>query len=158
MKVAALMSKDVACVRSSETLSAAAKIMWDCDCGSVPVLDEAGQKLVGMITDRDICMSTWSRNAAPSGIKVSDAMSSQVSTCSPDDSLATAEGIMRSRRVRRVPVVDSSGKVVGMLSLADIAREADRERNQQTSQEITAEEIAATLANVCQGQAERPHA
>jgi CBS-domain-containing membrane protein len=152
------MSKDVACVRESETLSAAAKIMWDCDCGSVPVLDEAGQKLVGMITDRDICMSTWSKDSAPSSIKVADVMSRQISACSPEDNLATAEGIMRSRRVRRVPVVDSAGKIVGMLSLADIARKADRERNQQTSQEITAEEIAATLANVCQERSERPHA
>ena len=158
MKVADLMSKNVACVRMSENLGAAAKIMWDCDCGTVPVLDDSGEKLVGMVTDRDVCMATWSKDGPPSSIKVSEAMSRRVSSCSPNDELSTAEGVMRTRQVRRVPVVDSSGKVVGVLSLADIAREAEREHSRRERQQVTAEEIAATLANVCQGSAQQPHA
>src|SRR5687768_2334487 len=118
MKVTDLMTRKVACVRADEPLSSAAKLMWDCDCGAVPVID-GSDRVVGMITDRDICMATWSRDQAPSGISVHQAMSEELHQCSPDASVATAEGLMRSKQIRRIPVVDENQRLAGILSLAD---------------------------------------
>jgi len=153
MRVADLMTKDVTCIRASEHLDVAAKLMWECDCGALPVLDETGQRVVGMITDRDICMATWTQNSAPNAIPVSRAMSAQVYLCSPQDALADAERVMRSKQVRRVPVVDASRRVVGILSLADIARSSERPNTKMGDSALRPEEVTSTLANICQGKA-----
>jgi len=139
----------VASCRANEALSAACKIMWDCDCGTVPVLAEEGDRVVGVITDRDICMCCWMRSAAPQNVTVSEAMSKGVHTCSPDDSLAAAERIMRNNRIRRLPVTDGDGRLVGILSLADIAREAARAGGRR-DRDTAPDEITATLATIVQ--------
>lgn len=149
MRVADLMTKDVACCRANESLSVAAKLMWDHDCGAVPVLDDSGERVVGMITDRDICMSTWLRHAAPDAIPVREAMSRSLQSCSPEDSIASAEEAMRRSKVRRLPVLDGQGRIVGIISLADIVRAAERDRA-RPQKEVAADEIAATLATICQ--------
>jgi CBS domain-containing protein len=151
MRVKDIMTSNVAGVRASESLSAAAKLMWDCDCGPVPVLDD-DSRVVGMITDRDICMSCWTQDRAPSAILVSQSMSSELFTCSPEDSLGDAEEIMRSRQVRRLPVVDDRGRLAGIISMADIVREAQREQGRR-SREVVSEEVTATLASICQPRA-----
>ncbi|HEV8247141.1 MAG TPA: CBS domain-containing protein [Polyangiaceae bacterium] len=144
-----LMTRDVAHVRSNEPLSAAAKLMWDCDCGAVPVLEQTSDRVVGMITDRDICMSTWSRDAAPSAIPISSAMSNQLHYCSPSDDVTAAEALMRSQQIRRLPVLDSSGKLVGIISLADVVRRTPAAGVRARVGDITADEVASTLANIC---------
>jgi CBS domain-containing protein len=149
MKVLDLMTKDVACVRDTDPLSTAAQLMWDCDCGAVPVIDSSEQ-VVGMITDRDICMATWSRNCPPSDIPVSAAMSRELFHCSPDSSVSAAENLMRSRQVRRIPVLDPNRRLAGILSLADIARRADSVGLRAAPSELQPMEIATTLANICQ--------
>ena len=148
MRVKDIMTRNVSGVRASEPLSAAAKIMWDCDCGSVPVLDDAS-RVIGMITDRDICMSCWTRDRASSAIQIAHSMSSELFSCSPDDMVGDAEEIMRSRQVRRLPVVDELGRLAGIISLADIVREAQREQGRR-SKEVVADEVASTLASICQ--------
>lgn len=149
MRVADLMTKNVACCHQNEPLSAAAKLMWERDCGALPVLDEQGERVVGMITDRDICMCTWLRNAAPEAIAISDAMSRALYTCSPDDSISTVEDLMRRNKIRRLPVLDRQGRVVGIISLADIVREVERERG-RAQRDVASDEIAVTLATICQ--------
>ena len=149
MKVADLMTQKVACVRADEPLSSAARLMWDCDCGAVPVIDGT-DRVVGMITDRDICMATWSRDQAPSGISVDQAMSEELHQCSPDASVATAENLMRSKQVRRIPVVDENQHLAGILSLADIARSDAIAGTRAASAKRQPDEIAATLARICQ--------
>ena len=75
MQVADLMSQDVSWCSSNDPLSVPARLMWDCDCGAVPVLDAQTGSVVGMITDRDICMATLMQNPPPSAIAVQQAMS-----------------------------------------------------------------------------------
>jgi CBS domain-containing protein len=149
MRVVDIMTKNVTCVASHEALSTAARLMWDCDCGALPVVDGEG-KAIGMITDRDICMATWSRDQSPSQLRVSDGMSRQVFCCSSSDSLADAKELMRQKQIRRIPVVDTSGRLCGIVSLADIARLSDIPLNRPVTNELGPEEIARTLANICQ--------
>jgi CBS domain-containing protein len=159
MNVATLMTRNVACCRWDEPLSAAAERMWTRDCGVLPVLDD-GERVVGMVTDRDICMSAWMNGCAPQALSVATAMSKTVHVCTPEDSLEAAEQLMRRNQIRRVPVIDQVGKLVGILSLADIVREAQRERA-RGQKEVVPAEVTDTLANICQphntdGQAKTP--
>src|SRR5260221_9521661 len=125
MNVEDLMTQNVALVRPEQTLGMAAQLMWDCDCGALPVVERDSAKVVGMITDRDICMAAWSRGQAPNVIFVGEVMSREVATCHPDDTIAHAESSMRGSQVRRLPVVDGAQRLIGILSLADIARATD---------------------------------
>lgn len=149
MRISELMTRSVASVRESQPLSDAAKAMWDCDCGAIPVLEDGSDRVIGMVTDRDICMATWSRNAAPGALRVSDAMSRRLHACSMSDTVAAAEALMRREQIRRVPVLDSERRLVGILSLADIARQADGTRAHRT-RELAPQEVTATLADICQ--------
>jgi CBS domain-containing protein len=147
MKVADLMTKNVMACRSDEPLSAACKIMWECDCGTVPVLAADGDRVIGVITDRDICMCCWMRSAPPQQLQIADAMSKELHSASPDDTVAQAARIMRAHQIRRLPVVDRSGRLVGILSLADIVREAERGGDRR-DRDLAAHEITSTLANI----------
>jgi CBS domain-containing protein len=122
-RVGALMTEPVRVCSVEDSLERAAQIMWDGDCGAVPVV-EADGRLRGIITDRDICMATYTKGAAPRGIRVADVMSHHVRKCSPDDSLQQAIARMAEAQVRRLPVVAADGRPIGMISLADIARSA----------------------------------
>jgi CBS domain-containing protein len=143
-----LMTPRVICIRATDSLAAAAQVMWQHDCGIVPVLGEDGVKVVGVVTDRDICMASWSRNVAPSAIVASDAMSTDLAYCSPNDSIADAEVLMRSHQIRRLPVLNSRAELVGILSIADITRAADLAALSQSPLEVPPEHVIATLATI----------
>jgi CBS domain-containing protein len=147
VKVEKLMTRNVACCRVDESLAAAAKLMWDCDCGAVPVVGTDG-RVVGMITDRDICMATWMQSRSPSAIPVAEAMSREVYTCTPSQTVTAAERLMCSRQIRRIPVVDAERRPVGILSLADLVREAERPIGK--THQVVPKEVAAVLAEICQ--------
>jgi len=151
LEVGDLMTRNVVSVRASEPLSTAAKLLWDYDCGVVPVIEDAGERVVGMVTDRDICMATWSRNLAPSLIGTSEAMSHGLVYCSPTDSIETAEEIMRSRKVRRLPVLDAAGKIVGILSVTDIARVARQPSTARPGFDISPAHVVDTLNMITTG-------
>jgi CBS domain-containing protein len=126
--------------------------MWDHDCGCLPVCGGDGvRRIVGVITDRDICMHALFQGKPLQELRVSDAMAKQVQVCRPGDSLADAEKTMREARIRRLPVVDEQDALVGMISLADLAQEAFRERA-AASKEITETEVGDTLAAICEPQ------
>jgi len=146
MKVADLMMRTVHTCKPDDSLAAAAALMWDHDVGCAPVVD-AGGHVVGMITDRDICMATYTRDTAPSRIDVASVMSRDIFSCSPKDALIEAEEVMRSHRVRRVPVIEDRGTLVGILSLADLALEAVREQAKR-GRAVRGEEVTTTLAAV----------
>jgi CBS domain-containing protein len=150
MKVKDLMTTSVACVRRNDPLSAAAQIMWDCDCGAVPVKEDDGERVVGMVTDRDICIATWSRDCGPSAILVSEAASRELYACQPEDSIASAQELMSTRQIRRIPVLDGNGHLVGILSLADIVTEPNNEAARTSASELGPVEIATTLRTICQ--------
>jgi CBS domain-containing protein len=149
MIVADLMTRNAASVRSGQTLAAAAQVMWDSDCGAVPVLENEGDKVVGMLTDRDICIATWSRGLPPGAIFVDEVMSRELVQCSPQDTVRGVEALMRAKQVRRIPIVDSEQRLLGILSLADIARATSEPSALRTSGELSSEGLAATLAGIC---------
>ena len=126
MKVKDVMTTNVRTCFTSDSLVTAAQFMWDYDCGCVPVLNEHG-RVVGMLTDRDICMAAFFQGVPIGEIKVSAVMSRQLFGCTSDDGLSAAERIMRDKKVRRLPVLNKEGRLVGLLSLSDIARHADDE-------------------------------
>jgi CBS domain-containing protein len=150
MLVKKLMTTQVTSCRSDDSLSQAALLMWDHDCGCLPVsAGDGANRVAGVITDRDICMAALFQGAPLRDLRVADAMSKQTHVCHPTDSLGDAERIMRQAQVRRLPVVDSQGSLVGMISLADLAREAEREQT-LGSTDISGDEIGVTLASICQ--------
>jgi CBS domain-containing protein len=146
MIVSDLMTKNPGSVKTHDTLSAAVQIMWNADCGAVPVVDDAGQ-LIGIVTDRDICIASWSRGLAPNGIFVGEAMTPDPACCSPKDPIAQAAEIMRSKQIRRLPVVDSAQRLVGILSLADIVRVTTDSPTRD--RDVSTHGLASTMAGIC---------
>lgn len=147
MKVQELMTRQVRPIHASDSCGTAAECMWQADCGAVPVCDADDEKVIGMITDRDICMATWSRGKPPGSIAVSDAMSKTLVWCSSEDTVANAERLMRTHRIRRIPVIDAERHLLGMLSLADIATAANAGRFADS--DLSAERVTSTLAGIC---------
>lgn len=144
MIVAELMTENPASVELRKPLSEAARIMWECDCGALPVLDDE-QRVRGMITDRDVCMASWLQHRAPQDLAVAGAMSERLYYCLPTDTLITAEGLMRNKQVRRLPVLSADGRLLGILSLADIVRATGF----ASDMGLLATDVAATLAEIC---------
>lgn len=149
MRVEELMTPRVACCGRDDTLDRAAMLMWSNDCGCIPVCDERDAlRPIGMITDRDVCMAALFQGKPLGQLRVRDAMARTVFCCGPGMSVMEAERIMREARVRRLPVVDANGSMVGIISLADLAREAEREQI-VPRQKVTADEVGVTLACIC---------
>ena len=148
MIVEQIMKRPVKACSSHDLLHTAAKIMWDFDCGCVPVVD--GGKVVGMLTDRDICMAAYLQGGPLTAMAVSTAMSRELFVCRPTDPVATAEAVMQEHHVRRLPVVDDEGRLVGMLSLSDLAVESARERRGKSKRDVSADEVVRTLGSVCE--------
>lgn len=115
------MSAAPATCSPSDSLNAAAQIMWEEDCGVVPVVDSAGT-LVGIITDRDICMACYTQGKPPAEITVASAMSQAAYGVRLEATLAQVIDVMKTRRVRRVPILSPDGHLLGIVSLADLFR------------------------------------
>ncbi len=121
MKVKKIMTPGVECCHAKDSLAKAVGIMWQKDCGVVPIIRRENE-VVGMITDRDVCIALTSRNQMASDIRISDVINGKPVTCAPNDSVNTALKKMRKHKVKRLPVVSGKGKLKGILSLADILR------------------------------------
>lgn len=145
--VGELMTKDPGACRPHDALNAAARILWEYDCGCVPVIGE-GSRVVGVITDRDICMAGYTRNRPLAEIEVGSAMSKDVVACRAGDPVDVAEERMRSRQVRRLPVTEEDGRLVGVLSLNDLARAAARELEGRGRGRVRADGVLRTLAAI----------
>jgi CBS domain-containing protein len=148
MKVLDLMTEDVGTCRPYEGVDKGAKVMWEQDCGAVPVVDQ-DRRVVAMLTDRDICMASFTQGRGLSEIRVSSAMSKNLWTCRPDDDVADAEAVMRTHKVRRLPVVDAEGKLAGILSLSDLARAAVRPKRGKTKKKgVELTDVGQTLGAI----------
>jgi CBS domain-containing protein len=141
MKVEQLMSREPKTCTPAESLNRAAQLMWENDFGCVPVV-EKDSKVVAMLTDRDICIAAYTQGATLHAMQVSSAMSREVFVCRLDDDLAAAQKLMGDRRVRRLPVLAANGKLVGIISLNDIARAAQRDGSAKPA-------VADTVAAIC---------
>jgi CBS domain-containing protein len=116
--VRSLMTAEVQACSPEDTLEQAARGMWEHDCGALPVVEQG--RVIAMLTDRDICMATFTQNKSPRELTVNHAMSKQLFTAAPDESVGAALSTMAQYRVRRLPVVSPDRRLLGMLSLADI--------------------------------------
>lgn len=121
--VASLMSSSVITCLPRDTLERAAGLMWDHACGCVPIVDQYG-KPVAMLTDRDICMAAYTQGKPLFEMTVESAMSSRLLTAMVHEPLADVERRMRCHSVRRLPVLNEEGRIVGLISIDDIARAA----------------------------------
>jgi CBS domain-containing protein len=137
MNIQELMTKPAVTCRHSDSLNTAAQLMWEHDCGALPIVDDGGS-LVGMITDRDICMAAYTQGSPLDRIPVWNSMAKEVFSCHEHEPLEVAERLMGEKQVRRVPVVDAQNRPLGMLSLNDVARHAAAERkNNGLDREVT---------------------
>ena len=155
MRVEQIMTRQVKFCGANDTLATAAQIMWDGDCGCLPVCDVDGaNRVIGVITDRDICMSALFESKPLRDLAVAATMAKQVVTCKSTDTVAAVEKTMSEAQVRRLPVVDEQGALVGIVALADIAREAARERHIGT-REVMDSEVRETLYGICKANSDR---
>lgn len=117
-----VMSKDPSCCVPSDTAADAAQLMKRMDVGPVPVVtDQQSKKLVGIVTDRDLALKVVAEGRDARRTKLEDIMTQPVLECSPDDTLDQALEAMEKRQVRRIPVTDNTGRIVGIIAQADIA-------------------------------------
>ncbi len=142
MRILEIMSKPAITCRATDTLGRAAELMWTNDVGAVAVTDDGGTAL-GMITDRDLCMSAFTQSKPLHELPVSGAMSKQLFACHADDSLGAAEQQMRLKKVRRLPVVDDQGRPIGMVSMNDLTRLASSSRKSAVEHEVL--EVLASI-------------
>jgi CBS domain-containing protein len=126
MKVKHVMTKDPSCCLASDPAPRAATIMRNENAGSVPVVaDTESRKVVGIVTDRDLCMAIVVANREPGSVTVGDCMTATVVTCSPNDAVTKVTELMKDNQIRRVPVVDEAGALQGIVAMADVVSRAE---------------------------------
>lgn len=155
MNVKKIMTENVVCCRPKDSDNKAAQLMWDNDCGVLPVVD-AGGRIVGMVTDRDLCMAAHTSGRSLADLSVGDAMSHEVFGCRAQDSVDDALDVMRKHRVRRLPVLDPDEHVVGLLSMNDVVRAVERQGERRGRKSLMSEALG-TLSTICE-QREAPAA
>lgn len=146
-----LMTTPTITVHVNDPLNLAAQRMWEADIGALPVVNDEGQ-LTGMITDRDICMATYTQGCAPGSLLVNCAMAHHPISARPEQHVGEVEQLMSKYQVRRIPVVDAAGKPIGIISMNDLAIESVQPR---THLKHGPSKIAHTLAAVCQPRIEK---
>jgi CBS domain-containing protein len=136
MKAGELMTAQPACCTPDDTIRVAARLMREHDCGCIPVVkDTESNRLVGVVTDRDIACRCTAEGSGPE-TPVKEAMSRDPKCCRSDDDVETVEKIMAGEQVRRVPVVDEQGCCVGMISQADLALNARAASDREVGQVV----------------------
>jgi CBS domain-containing protein len=128
MKVFEVMTIDVGFCHAGDTLTRAAEIMWQKDCGIVPVLD-AEKKILGVITDRDICIAAATRNRRTSSIRAGEMNFAAVKTCAMEDDVKDVLRRMRKYKIRRLCVTNKEGELLGIVSLSDILLKAGEKKS-----------------------------
>jgi len=129
------------------SLAEAAQMMWDTDCGALPVLKD-GQEIVGIITDRDICMAMAIRDRSAAAVSAEEVVSGAIYSVTPEDDIQKALEMMQQQRVRRLPVVDPEGELKGMLSMNDFVLKAE-EAIDTEEPELTYADVVNTYKAIC---------
>lgn len=144
MRVEDIMTKDVSFCNPSTSAAAAAEIMWTRDCGVLPVLDDS-DRVVGMVTDRDLFIALGTGNRSASELSVGEIMHREPAVCSPPDDVRNALKTMAHQRVHRLPVVDPSGELKGILSINDLVL-----RVKPDSNGVFKDDAIRTLKAICE--------
>ena len=136
MKAKDIMTQNPRVVTPETPVQEAARLMRTEDTGVLPVVESEGsRRLIGMITDRDIALRVVADGMTSAQVR--DAMSANPKSCRPDDNVKDVMRVMSDAQVRRIPIVDAGGTVVGIVSQADVVREADGERVEKTIEKIS---------------------
>jgi CBS domain-containing protein len=143
MKVRDVMTPSAVCCKAETNVGAAVELLWSHSCGMLPVVG-ADNRLIGIVTDRDICIAMGTRNQLPGELTVGQIAIGQAFTCKPDDEIHEALSTMAEKQVRRLPVVNDEGVPQGILSMDDIITHGDLNRREGCS-ELPAEEIIRGL-------------
>lgn len=147
MRVYSVMKREPRTCSPETDLATAGRIMAQVDCGFLPVID-TDRRVVGLITDRDICLAVTLRDELPSGMRVKDAISGEVYSCTGDEEVTEALNTMREFGVRRLPVLDLAGRIEGILSLDDVVLEARALGSEQFTGPFYSD-IARTMKAIC---------
>ena len=134
-KVHEVMTDSPRCVTPETPVAEAARLMKSEDVGSLPILE--GEKLTGIVTDRDIVLQAVAEGKNPSGMPVREVASRDLVTIGQDEDLSEALRLMASHQVRRIPVVDQDNRLVGVVAQADVAREAKDKDSGQMLHDIS---------------------
>jgi CBS domain-containing protein len=151
MQVKEVMTTGVAFCDPVTNIATAAERMWTHDCGVLPVLED-GNQLVGIVTDRDLFIALGTQDRRPSEVRVDEVMHRKPAICTPNDEVRNALKTMAAEHIHRLPVVDNSGALKGMLSIDDVITRATPSRNG-----VFADEIVGALTAICE-RAEKSHA
>jgi CBS-domain-containing membrane protein len=144
MKVKEIMTPNAKAIWLTESLADAAQLMWENDCGVLPIIKD-GRKVIGMITDRDICMAAAMRDKNPSHVSVEEVMTGLVYSLNPEDEIDQALKAMQEHKVRRLPVVNAEGELEGILSMNDVVLNAKRKGDS-----IAYRDVVKTYQAICQ--------
>lgn len=147
MKVKEIMTANPSVCDLNESLAQAAKTMWETDCGVLPVLKD-GREIVGLITDRDVCMAMAMRDCNPAAVSAEEVITGNVFSVSPEAELQEALQAMQQHQVRRLPVVSPDGELKGMLSLNDIVLQSEETTDGQAVG-VNYGEIVDTYKAIC---------
>ena len=143
MRVKDVMARTPAYCGPETNLAAAVEILWNRNCGILPIVNSQG-KVVGVVTDRDICIALGTRNRLPGEITVAEVPSRKLTSCGPEEEIHAALARMAEAKVRRLPVVNAEGKLEGILSMDDVVLHA-RAGTPGSPAELSAEDIANAL-------------
>jgi CBS domain-containing protein len=146
MKAQDVMMRTPAFCNPETNLGAAVEILWNRNCGMLPVVD-AQQKVVGVVTDRDLCVALGTRNRLPGEINVGEVASGKVYFCRPEDDIHAALETMAKQKVRRLAVLNQHGTLEGILSMDDVVLHAEAWGPGRTI-ELSHGEIVETLRRV----------
>jgi CBS domain-containing protein len=141
MKVRDVMKTDVGFCSAEDNLMRTADIMRRRDCGAVPIVDEE-RRVVGMLTDRDICLAVAARNRKASDVKCKELINGEAIVCSADDKLENALRKMRKHRIKRLAAIGAGGKLVGILSIGDVLLSVRKDKNLKKKVYATLEKIS----------------
>ena len=146
MKVKEIMTPNAKAIWLTESLADAAQIMWENDCGALPIIKD-GRKVIGMITDRDICMAIAMRDKNPSGVSVEEVMTGQVYFVNVEDDIDLALQTMQEHKIRRLPVVNTDGELEGILSMNDLVLKATAAEGDDA---IVYDDVIETYRAICE--------
>jgi CBS domain-containing protein len=137
MQIREIMTREVDVVAPNASVRDAAAKMKELDVGAIPVCD--GQKLSGLVTDRDITLRAVAEGRDPSKTRVSEVMSSEIAYCFEDNSVEQAAKLMESKQIRRLPILDRNKQLAGIVSLGDIAVRTEGSRQKDLAGEALEE-------------------
>ena len=141
VKVGELMTSGVITCAPETSAATAAALMLQGDCGILPIVDHGA--LVGVVTDRDLFIALGTRNLRPTELTVGDVATKRVWTCRSTDDVSAALATMNTHRVRRLPVTDDAGRVIGVLSVNDLVLEGGAEKS------VRSDALMETLRGIC---------